>query len=468
MLFTQIEFLVFFFCVMAFLATVSNNTCRKAFLLGASYYFYAFWDYRFLSLIIISTLIDYSVGSALGKTQKQRTRNLLLATSLFGNLGILFFFKYFNFFITSFKAMLMPLNINVHSLDIILPIGISFYTFQTLSYSIDIYRKKLKPSTSFLDFAVFVAFFPQLVAGPIVRAAQFLPQLKSTPQLSRTTIWSGVRLFSIGLFKKVVVADRLAMFVDNVFANYSVYDSVTLWIAVLAYSIQIYCDFSGYSDMAIGIARIMGYELVENFNFPYLAGSIRDFWRRWHISLSSWFRDYLYIPLGGNRKSIPRTYINLMVTMVLCGLWHGAAWTFVAWGAFHGVSLALYRVWAFIGDRNSKIKLRLSPPVGTLLTLLTVILGWVLFRSQTIEQAISMIRNMVLFSDGVQWLDPFALSIIAAVFCFHLLAALNLKTFAFLTIPENTWYSPALVFSMLWMVIVFYPTDFQPFIYFQF
>ena len=332
MLFTQIEFLLFFiFCLISIYLT-SSNRFRKGILLFASYYFYAYWDWRFLSLIIYSTLIDFIVGKYIARTKNQQVRKRLLFISLVSNLSVLGFFKYFNFFINSLSIPLAEIGLNVTTLNIILPIGISFYTFQTLSYTIDIYRNKIPPTSSILDFSLFVAFFPQIVAGPIVRAAEFLPQLKVKRVINWDNLFIGFRLFTFGFFKKVFIADNLAIFVDKVFENPSVFSSITILLGVIAFGIQIYCDFSGYSDMAIGIAKALGYELPLNFNYPYIAKNITDFWRRWHMSLSFWLRDYLYIPLGGNRKGTRRTYINLMLTMLLGGLWHGASWNFVVWG----------------------------------------------------------------------------------------------------------------------------------------
>ena len=471
MTFTRIEFFIFFAAVVGFLYVIKNNKQRKLFLLAASYYFYAYWDYRFLSLLIISTLVDYIAGIGLNRYTNERVRKLLLFICVLTNLGILFFFKYFNFFVSSLNTALSPLNVNLGTLNIILPIGISFYTFQAMSYSIDIYRRKMEPVNNLLDFALYVAFFPQLVAGPIVRASDFLPQLKSKTKISRENFVIGFRIFVIGLLKKVFIADKLALFVDPVFANYSVYDTATIWLAILAYSIQIYCDFAGYSDMAIGAARIMGYELNINFNFPYLAKNMQDFWRRWHISLSSWIRDYVYIPLGGNRLGKRRTIINTIVTMFLCGLWHGAAWTFAVWGLFHGIALAVGRiVHSEKSDikNSNKINFQLKSSLERLFTLFAMIVGWVLFRSQTFTQASSIIFKMLAPTGGVTWIQPFVLFIIAGTVLYHLIVYWDIKLLDFIRLPEEAWYTPAALFSMVWLIIVFHPMEFKPFIYFQF
>ncbi len=341
MLFTHIEFLIFFTALLGCLWAVRENRVRKVLMLAGCYYFYAYWDWRFLGLLAIPTVSDYLIGKYLSRSISPTRRGLLVAASLTINLGILAAFKYFKFFVSSLQHLFIPLGLQTDSLSIILPLGISFYTLRTLSYTIDVYRGKLEPCTSLLDYAVFVGFFPTMVAGPIVRASELLPQLVRPVVMDFQNILSGFRLFVIGLFLKVFVADRIAMFTNYVFGNVGVFDSLTVWLAVTGYSVQLYCDFAGYSEMAIGVARAMGYQVPDNFNFPYLSRNIADFWRRWHITLSNWIRDYVYISLGGNRKGEVRTYLNLMVAMTLCGLWHGAAWTFVFWGLWHGAALLL-------------------------------------------------------------------------------------------------------------------------------
>lgn len=461
MIFSSPEFIVFFALVLLTISLLGpRNTQRKAFLLCASYYFYAYWDYRFVSLIIASTLVDFWVGGRLEQTASTVARRVLLCISLSFNLGMLFTFKYFNFFIDSFGVMIEGLGMHTGSLDIILPIGISFYTFQTLSYTIDIYNKKLSANKSLLNFALFVAFFPQLVAGPIERASHFLPQLDTAPKTTRHDLLEGARLFTYGLFKKIFLADRLALFVDPIFANPGMYDSPTTWLAALAYSLQIYFDFSGYSDMAIGAARMMGYDLRVNFNFPYLSRNVSEFWRRWHISLSTWVRDYLYIPLGGSRKGPKRTAINLAISMTLCGLWHGAAWTFTAWGALHGLALIINR---YIPDAKQTT---IRSILGWCATMLFVVVGWVLFRSPTFETAGKMLEQMFLPHDGLNWIAPFPLFVIAATSLLHLV---EVKSNWMLSIyREFKWYTPAILFSLLWLSTIYAPQGFAPFIYFQF
>ncbi len=470
MLFTQIEFLLFFiFCLISIYLT-SSNRFRKGILLFASYYFYAYWDWRFLSLIIYSTLIDFIVGKYIARTKNQQVRKRLLFISLVSNLSVLGFFKYFNFFINSLSIPLAEIGLNVTTLNIILPIGISFYTFQTLSYTIDIYRNKIPPTSSILDFSLFVAFFPQIVAGPIVRAAEFLPQLKVKRVINWDNLFIGFRLFTFGFFKKVFIADNLAIFVDKVFENPSVFSSITILLGVIAFGIQIYCDFSGYSDMAIGIAKALGYELPLNFNYPYIAKNITDFWRRWHMSLSFWLRDYLYIPLGGNRKGTRRTYINLMLTMLLGGLWHGASWNFVVWGGLHGIALAFHKL---ISNRsflkNAKTPLIIYSFLSRLITLFLVFVLWVIFRSSDfgLNQAMMIFKQLVNFnSDLILWIHPFVIIAFIFIWLTHILAIKNIQIDELL--KSDKLYTPIVLFTMWWLIILYYPSVLNPFIYFQF
>ena len=342
MLFPTVTFAIFLTLVLgAHTVLLGRPRAWKATMLAASYVFYAWWDWRFLTLIWLSTAVDFVAGRALMASASPTRRRLLLVLSLATNLGMLGFFKYADFFVESFVNLMADLGLAVSAqpLGIILPVGISFYTFQTMSYSIDIYRGRLEPTESLLDFALFVGFFPQLVAGPIVRARDFLAQLATD---DRTPIDTGrsLRLILGGLFKKIVIADVLATeLVDGVFANPGGATGLETLLAIYGYALQIYGDFSGYSDIAIGIALLLGFRFGDNFDQPYRAASLQEFWRRWHISLSSWLRDYLYVSLGGSRRGRLLTYRNLLITMLLGGLWHGAGWTFVVWGALHG------RVW---------------------------------------------------------------------------------------------------------------------------
>lgn len=401
MLFVEPRFFVFFLAVAALYWSLPGNRPRKLLLLGASYLFYAAWDWRFLSLILASSLIDYLVAWRLDLTERPGTRRVLLTLSLVSNLGLLGFFKYFHFFEDSLVQLLARFGIEMShtTLHIVLPVGISFYTFQTLSYTIDVYRGSLKAERDFLDVALFVAFFPQLVAGPIVRAAEFLPQLSRPRRREDVAVRSCLALFLVGFFKKACVSDNVAPFVDRVFQAPAGFSAMAVWTGVALYAVQIYCDFSGYSDMAIASAGLLGFQLPENFRAPYFATSITDFWRRWHISLSTWLRDYLYIALGGNRRGRVRTYLNLMLTMLLGGLWHGAAWNFVIWGGLHGSGLAFHRRWR---DRPVRWK-RLRALAGWLLTLGFVLLAWIFFRAESLGRALEFLRTCVTFeSPGTQ------------------------------------------------------------------
>jgi len=465
MLFVEFAFFPFFLLVFAVHWSLPQHRARKAWLLLASYFFYGFWDWRFLSLILVSTLVDYVVGRKLITTHR---RKLWLLFSLGTNLGLLGTFKYLGFFVESAVEMLTVLGFQPHvpTLEIILPVGISFYTFQTLSYSIDVYRRQLEPTKDILDLALFVAFFPQLVAGPIVRASQFLPQLVKRTPFSRVDVRGALVLFLIGFFKKACVSDHLAYVADNYFASPGDYDSLSAWIAVLAYAVQIYADFSGYSDMAIACAALLGYELCINFEHPYFAGSITAFWRRWHISLSSWLRDYVYIPLGGNRGTTLRTYGNLLATMLLGGLWHGAGWNFVLWGGLHGGGLALHRAWKELLPDDHPLRW-LSHGLGIPLTFLFVCVGWVFFRATSLGDSLETLRGLLLFaSPGSKELPRAVLAVFLPLALLHLASRYR--------ILERHWRAlPAPLFALGYggavsAVLPLVAVGAKPFIYFQF
>ena len=347
MLFVEFRFFWFFLAVFAVYWSLRENRTRKIWLLLCSYFFYACWNWKFLFLIMASSALDYLVGTMLARTEDPRARRGWLILSLCANLGTIAFFKYYNFFVTSAAALLawLGLHPSLHTLNIIIPVGVSFYTFHSMSYTIDVYRGKLKPVSSILDLACFIGFFPQMVAGPIVRASAFLPQLQTIRRFADVDGRGALVLFLTGFIKKACIADAVAPFVDRYFDAPWNFTMASAWVAVLFYAIQIYCDFSGYTDMAIATAGLLGYQLPVNFRFPYFAKNISDFWHRWHISLSSWLRDYLYIPLGGNRGPAWFVYRNIMITMLLGGLWHGGAWTFVIWGGLHGLALIVHREW---------------------------------------------------------------------------------------------------------------------------
>ncbi len=379
MIFNSITFLIFFFLFFNLYWLINNRAginLRNTFIVLASYLFYGWWDWRFLSLIVLSSIVDYVIGWQLGKVERPRSRKYLLGLSLLVNLGVLGFFKYFNFFVASFQDLLsvFSLTVSLPVLQIILPVGISFYTFQTLSYTIDIYRRQIKPERNVFAFFAFVSFFPQLVAGPIERASQLLPQFLSKKQFDYHQSISGLRLILWGLFKKVVIADNFGVLADQCLAVEHTVSGVTTLVGTLFFALQIYADFSGYSDMAIGLARLLGFQLRKNFLTPYFSGSFTEFWRRGHISLSTWFRDYVYIPLGGSRVGDFQIYRNIFLTFVLSGLWHGAKVTFLIWGALHGVFLMI----------EKKIGRFLPRPIGVPLVFIMVVLLWLPFRAEQV------------------------------------------------------------------------------------
>jgi len=349
MLFNSFDFAIFLPIVFLLYWLVFNRnvTIRNLFLLVVSYVFYGFWDWRFIPLIVISSITDYLIGWYMGKTDDKSRRKLLLIVSLVVNIGILGFFKYYNFFIESFidTFTLFGKSFSYTPLNIILPVGISFYTFQTLSYTIDIYYKKIEPTKQIINFFAFVGFFPQLVAGPIERAKNFLPQFDNIKKFDYQDARSGLLLITFGLFKKIVVADRLALFVDSAYGDIASASGPVLFLALFFFAFQLYFDFSAYSDIAIGTARIFGFRLSINFKRPYLSSSFSEFWERWHVSLSTWFRDYLYIPLGGNRRGKIRTLINILIVFTLSGLWHGASWNFVVWGIINALFIIVLDRW---------------------------------------------------------------------------------------------------------------------------
>lgn len=403
MLFNSIEFAVFLPIVFFLYWFVFRNRLRlqNFFILVVSYVFYGWWDWRFLSLIVFSSFIDYFVGLALKKEERQTKRKLLLLSSILVNIGFLGFFKYFNFFTESFinTFSFFGTKFDAFSLNIILPVGISFYTFQTLSYSIDVYKRKLEPTNDIVAFFAFVSFFPQLVAGPIERAKNLLPQFYKKRVITEDLIKSGLFLMLWGFFKKLVIADNLAVFVNEVYNNPEQYSATYHLYATYFFAFQIFCDFSGYSDIAIGTARILGFDLMVNFRQPYFSKSISEFWKRWHISLSTWFRDYLYIPLGGNRVVKWRWYYNLFVVFLVSGLWHGAAWTFVIWGALHGGYLVLALVFEkFTAKFVNLLKLNKNKTllkfINLFITFHLVVLAWVFFRANTLSDALLIFKSL--------------------------------------------------------------------------
>jgi alginate O-acetyltransferase complex protein AlgI len=469
MQFNSVTFFIFFGLILAGLAFLRQTRAKHYWLLAGSYMFYAWWDWRFLALMLFSSVSAYATGRALGnraKNDPRRRRILWASVSL--DLAILGFFKYTNFFLDSLQPLFHALGWQMGALAIILPIGISFYTFEAISYKVDVHRSTLPAERDWLKIALFLAFFPRLVAGPIMRAKFFLPQLERDLKLTRENFFYGSQQFLQGLVKKILIADRLALFVDTVFANPAVFSSMTLWLAILAYAIQIYCDFSGYSDMALGLARMMDLRLPENFNLPYTATSLREFWRRWHISLSTWLTDYIYFSLGGLRKNRFNLYRNLMITMLLGGLWHGASWNFVAWGGLLGLALCAEHAMPANGLQRASAFLRAWELFHWARTMLIVLISWVFFRATDFTVAFAFLRKMFGLTGGAHWLyTPFFI-ITPFLFAAHAIGRRyeqRRQTFAF---APGTIYLPALYLTAILALLLFAPSDSSPFIYFQF
>ena len=440
-------------------------------LLVASYVFYAAWDWRFTGLLLISTLTDYTIGRSLGTAEKDTTRKRLLVASLIVNLTVLGFFKYFNFFADSLLSTLSLAGIepSIFTLKIILPVGISFYTFQTVAYTIDVYRRRIEPEKDLIDYGLYVAFFPQLVAGPIERASRLIPQIKNPRRVTSEQVNTGIFLIIWGLFKKVVIADQLAITADRVFSGEVQGGAPTIVAGALAFTFQIYCDFSGYTDIARGVSKLLGFELMLNFRLPYFAKNPSDFWNRWHISLSTWIRDYLYIPMGGNRRGRTRAFLFLMIAMTLGGLWHGAAWTFVIWGAYHGALLVTYR----LVDSSNRLPL-LTEPGGAIrssfqitIMFILVVIGWVIFRAESVGQIATMLGRLTESDWGFSEFG------IVARFVF-VLPLLAMQAFQYrsnnlsVVLTINPVYQAGLYAALILGILMFGVTDASAFIYFQF
>lgn len=466
MLFIEAKFLIFFVIVFSFYWLLPTLYFRKWFLLLASYTFYAAWDYRFLALIAGCTLVNYYLGAVLAKTDQVKARRRTLIVAIIANMGVLGVFKYFNFFADSLAALGNTLGVEVSytALHIVLPVGISFYLFQTTSYVVDIYKERIRACDRLLDFAVYVAFFPQLIAGPIVRASEFLPQLGRLSFLTDVNMRFYLFLFAVGFFKKACVADNLAIFADPIFADVNAHSTYTLWLGALIYTIQLYCDFSGYSDMAIALAGLLGFQLPKNFYFPYFSSNLGEFWRRWHITLSTWLRDYVYFPLGGSRQSEAKTYRNLLVTFGLNGLWHGGAWGFVVWGLGNGLGVAVYRAWS-----KSKLATYVTVPhvLAVMMVFTFIVLVRVPFRTPDLSSALDMYGMMFgIAASGVAVL-PLSIE--------PVLAALGGVHYIFYRFPifEAIQALPRVVFAggmgmATALVLGILPTGHSPFIYFQF
>jgi D-alanyl-lipoteichoic acid acyltransferase DltB (MBOAT superfamily) len=483
MLFNSLEFAVFLPVVffLYWFCTAKNLRLQNTLIVAASYVFYGWWDWRFLSIIFLSTLEDYFVALKIRNTSDERRRKMWLLTSIAVNLGFLGFFKYYNFFIDNFSAAftLFGIRPNIPSLNIILPVGISFYTFQTMGYTIDVYRRKLEPVKDFISFAAFVSFFPQLVAGPIERAANLLPQFQNKRVFEYEKAVNGMRQILWGLFKKIVVADNCAVYVNRIFENYQGQDGSTLLLAAVFFAFQIYCDFSGYSDIAIGTARLFGFNLMRNFNFPYFSRDIAEFWRRWHISLTTWFRDYVYIPLGGSRVPKAKVVRNTIIIFLVSGFWHGANWTFIVWGALHAALflplILLHKNRKYtdtVADGKFLPNIKELFQMGT--TFLPVVIGWIFFRAASIGQAVEYLRGIAdksLFSLEFLWAGEGEKTNIILILCMLAVEWAGRKNQFGLETLGVRWKRPyrwAMYLLIVFFLYRFAPTENIPFIYFQF
>jgi len=494
LLFNSIDFVIFFLIILIGIVIFKNRKYQHLLLLVGSYFFFYYTSNYLIVLLIFSTILDFYVGKYIGNSNNILTKKVLLIVSLVGNLGLLGFFKYVDFAILQFNILgnHFDLGSNIPLLELTLPIGISFYTFQTISYTVDIYRGDLKPSETFREFALYVAFFPQLVAGPIVRAKYFLPQLREKISSSdnkflkqilikNQNLKLGITIMMLGFFKKMFFADNIAPFVDEIFVNPIGLDSLSIILGTIGFGIQIYADFSGYSDIAIGAALILGFKLPINFNKPYFATSPSDFWRRWHISLSSWLRDYLYIPLGGNKKSRSRIYFNLMTVMILGGLWHGASWNFIVWGLLHGIYLIIHKL---ISNKFPQIKnnyffnTKFGKTISIFVTQYFIFLAWIPFRVNNVDHMLYAMEKYVLidfqFTEFLSTIssNKFPIFLICLFIFLHYVSYRKTKqnktTFAeFISnLSLKYWI---LIFSIITtLILLFISGDPEAFIYFKF
>lgn len=463
MSFASIDF-VFFFLIVIIGTTVIQSffseKIKQCFLLAASYFFYGWWDWRFCFLLFFVTVVSWV-------TAKKSNNKIIYAIGIVIPLIVLFYFKYFDFFLSSAMTVI---GYNSEVLKIILPVGISFYTFQALSYVVDVHRGKLDVENDFIKLALYLSFFPQLVAGPIVRASDFLPQLREERRIIIERLKYGIQLIAFGLFKKIVLADHISIFVDDVYRAPSAFHWTTLVWACISYSIQIYMDFSGYSDIAIGCAHCMGYDFKRNFNMPYLSKNMTEFWHRWHISLSTWLKEYLYIPLGGSRKGEVRRYLNLFLTMLLGGLWHGADWTFVVWGGVNGIALCIDKILSRSDNQSMKHQI-----VSSIMTFGFITFSWIFFRANTFSIAWAVIRGIFTFQKGI--IQPFTWSIfgtiILLVCTLIVIARAGEKDISDINgyypiVNLNSMRGQILFFVFLGMIFGLAYTGEQPFVYFQF
>ncbi len=489
MLFNTIDFVIFFIFVVSVLAIIKKRKFQHLFLLAASYFFFYYSSNYYITLLLFTTFWDFYLGNLIWKTTNLKNKKILLTMSIAGNLSLLGFFKYADFTITQFNLFgsYFDLSTQIPHLNLILPIGISFYTFHSIGYIIDIYRGKITPASSLREYAIFITFFPQLVAGPILRASNFLPQLREKVQQKAATrirliiidnanLKLGITIMAFGFFKKMFVADNVSPMVNEIFSYPFGLESFTIILGAIGFGIQIYCDFSGYSDIAIGAALILGFKLPVNFNKPYFATSPSDFWRRWHIALSSWLRDYLYIPLGGNRKSKPRLYLNLFITMFLGGLWHGASWNFVLWGALHGAYLAGHKLildkFPFLNNGhffNKKIGVFFS----IIITQYLVFLAWIPFRVKETEVMLYFMQKYVFLDlqihDTIQFmiLHKLPMTILVMFILLHIVSYKYGNLFQRFSELKPVYWIGFLTCVMV-LIFLFYDGNPQDFVYFQF
>jgi D-alanyl-lipoteichoic acid acyltransferase DltB (MBOAT superfamily) len=467
MVFNSVDFAIFFAVVIVLYALVPRRA-QNLILLCASYCFYAYWDWRFLGLIFGCALIDYTVVRHIARTEDPKARRRWVTLSIAFNLLVLGTFKYFDFFTSSMASALHGLGFQVSlpTLHLILPLGISFFTFQSMAYTIDIYRRQAVPARTLLDYLVYVSFFPQMVAGPIERPGNLLRQLERPRTLSPRQVYSGSLLFLWGLFKKVAVADNLAVYVNAIYEKPELYGGTTLMAATCLFAFQIYCDFSGYTDMAIGIARVLGIELMPNFRTPYFSQNVQEFWQRWHISLSSWFRDYVYIPLGGSRASEPRVLFNIMAVFLLSGLWHGANWTFVIWGALHGFFVILTRYLpAPLRGPDGPL---LARALRILVTFSLVCFAWIFFRAVSVEQAWLIIARMFGQAGSLFLSTVLASGLLALVLMLVVEALKEPISVESWILRRSAWFHLGFTVLLVFVVILFGAEEGAQFIYFQF
>jgi len=490
MLFNTIDFVIFFITVLSVFIIIKNRKFQHLFLVASSYFFFYYSSNYLITLLIYTTIWDFYFGKLIYESTSTKRKKALFIASLAGNLGLLGFFKYADFAITQFNILgnYFDLGAQIPLLNLALPIGISFYTFHSITYTVGIYRGQLAPAKSFVDYAIFVSFFPQLVAGPILRAKDFLPQLREKIEnfetgtrlrqilISSSNLKMGITLMAFGFLKKMFFADNISPMVNDIF-NYPVgQESFTIILGAIAFGIQIYCDFSGYTDIAIGAAMIMGFKIPVNFNKPYFATSPADFWRRWHISLSSWLRDYLYIPLGGNRKSNVRTYLNLFIVMFLGGLWHGASWNFVIWGMLHGLYQALHK---FIVNKFPILQNHVffKTKIGVLLSIFVtqylVFLAWIAFRVKDFDHVLYSMQKYVMLDFQIQQTIPFILAhkvpivIIVSFIVLHFISYKKVNLSEKISNLSLRHWTICLVVIML-LIFFFYNGNPEDFIYFQF